>query len=87
MTEREFMGPTGVTIPLSTIVAGGKTGVLKHLSDGLAEATSEIEAADAHLTAKRDELEQAELRFARAEASADAWGTAYKAAKRAFGDP
>lgn len=87
MAEREFMGPTGVTIPLSTIVAGGKTGVLKHLSDGLASATEEATAADAALTAKRDELEQAELRFARAEALLDAWGVAYEAAKKAFAGP
>jgi hypothetical protein len=72
----------GVDIPLSTVIAGGKSGVLAHLRQGLGVAELALENADENLTAAKAEMESAELHFARAEATAVAWRTAYDAAKQ-----
>jgi hypothetical protein len=84
--ERVYTDPVrGVTIPLSTIVEGGKSGVISHLSDGLHQAEKHLEGVTATWLDAKNALEQADLEVARADAQVRAWSTAYDAAKRAFG--
>lgn len=83
--DREFVQPdSGVVIPLSTIIAGGKTGVLHKLVEGTFEAEQRLEDADEELRRARQEFDRAEIAFARAEATAVAWCTAHDSAKEAF---
>lgn len=74
----------GVTIPLSTIIGGSQTGVLKHLKEGLEDAAVALAMRAGELRDAQAVVERLELAVARAESKVDAWRTAHDAAKAAF---
>lgn len=82
--EPTFIDPAGVTIPLSTIVGGQQSGVLKHLEAGLGAAKERRARAVEHLDRARAEFDAARLGYERSEAGVSAWQIALDSARKAF---